>query len=334
MLITKKQIPCPVPRTLDENSFFLCLDTTGLQADASSITMIGIGFRQGEQLMLMQWFNESGLEQKDMLVSFFDEIDHRQVVITHYGNRFSLPFLQKKSAEYGLTNPIDTMISKDYYDMIYPFRKILALSSCRQTALEQKIGFKRTISMTGKKRIQLYQTYLKKKDASTKKALLLYNEETLLALWYFSSIPAYLDLKQGKLSTCGISKEHPADGKAVFTFSLSRPLLLPLDYTIDDIHLLVTDQYGTLIMPLDEKDRLKHYYPDVKNYYYLPVEDRAIHKSLASFVPRDYRQKATWNTCYEKLSFHHPAFQKEDSLKQFLSDVIAWILLERKDGRS
>ncbi|MDE7298663.1 MAG: ribonuclease H-like domain-containing protein [Lachnospiraceae bacterium] len=47
---------------------------------------------------------------------------------------------------------------------------------------------------------------------------------------------------------------------------------------------------------------LKYFFDDYKNYYYLPLEDRAIHKSVAEFVDKAYRKKATQKTCYQKKS--------------------------------
>ena len=37
-----------------------------------------------------------------------------------------------------------------------------------------------------------------------------------------------------------------------------------------------------------------------KDYYYLPKEDMAIHKSVAQFVDKEYRKQAKANTCYTK----------------------------------
>ena len=45
---------------------------------------------------------------------------------------------------------------------------------------------------------------------------------------------------------------------------------------------------------------LKYFYPDYKNYYYLPQEDTAVHKSLGEFVDRSARKKATAATCYTR----------------------------------
>ena len=45
---------------------------------------------------------------------------------------------------------------------------------------------------------------------------------------------------------------------------------------------------------------LKHYYEDYENYFYLPEEDWAIHKSVGCFVEKSHRKKATAKTCYIK----------------------------------
>ena len=45
---------------------------------------------------------------------------------------------------------------------------------------------------------------------------------------------------------------------------------------------------------------LKHYYKDYKNYYYLPAEDTAYHKSVSEFVDRSARIQATARTAYTK----------------------------------
>ena len=47
---------------------------------------------------------------------------------------------------------------------------------------------------------------------------------------------------------------------------------------------------------------LKFFYDNYKDYYYLPEEDTAIHKSVASFVDSSHRKKATAKTCYTKRS--------------------------------
>lgn len=52
---------------------------------------------------------------------------------------------------------------------------------------------------------------------------------------------------------------------------------------------------------------MKYFYSNYKNYYYLPEEDTAIHKSVASYVDKDHQVQASAATCYtRKLSTYLP----------------------------
>ena len=55
---------------------------------------------------------------------------------------------------------------------------------------------------------------------------------------------------------------------------------------------------------------MKYFYANYKNYYYLPTEDMAIHKSISSFVDKEYRQQANASNCYtRKLSLFLPQWE-------------------------
>ena len=45
-----------------------------------------------------------------------------------------------------------------------------------------------------------------------------------------------------------------------------------------------------------------YYFPNYKDYYYLPYENKAVHKSLASCVEKDYRKPATRETARQQKS--------------------------------
>ena len=45
---------------------------------------------------------------------------------------------------------------------------------------------------------------------------------------------------------------------------------------------------------------LKFFFDHPEDYYYLPAEDMAIHKSVATYVDKDFRKKATADNCYTK----------------------------------
>ena len=57
----------------------------------------------------------------------------------------------------------------------------------------------------------------------------------------------------------------------------------------------------TLRLPLTEGE-MKYFFPDYKNYYYLPAEDQAVHKSVAVYTDPAFRQKAVRQNCYSRVS--------------------------------
>ena len=52
---------------------------------------------------------------------------------------------------------------------------------------------------------------------------------------------------------------------------------------------------------------MKYFYSNYKDYYYLPEEDVALHKSIAGFVDKEHRIQATAANCYtRKYSLYLP----------------------------
>ena len=56
---------------------------------------------------------------------------------------------------------------------------------------------------------------------------------------------------------------------------------------------------------------MRHFYSDYKNYYYLPKEDMAIHKSVAAYVDHEYREKCKAYNCYVRKTgtFIHSTYK-------------------------
>ena len=60
-----------------------------------------------------------------------------------------------------------------------------------------------------------------------------------------------------------------------------------------------TKNTGSLRVPLYEEE-MKYFYSNYKDYYYLPIEDVAIHKSVSSYVDKEHRIPAKASTCYTR----------------------------------
>ena len=90
----------------------------------------------------------------------------------------------------------------------------------------------------------------------------------------------------------------------------------------------VSGNTARLRVPVIEGE-LKRFYENYTDYYYLPAEDMAIHKSVSSFVDRKRRRNATAKTCYTRHygiflpqwdNVFPPVFKRDfgDSISYFL----------------
>lgn len=72
---------------------------------------------------------------------------------------------------------------------------------------------------------------------------------------------------------------------------------------------------------------MKFFYKDYKDYYYLPAEDCAIHKSVAGFVDKDHRRRATPKNCYTKKAgvfLPQPTDCFTPAFKEQYDDTLTW----------
>ncbi len=82
---------------------------------------------------------------------------------------------------------------------------------------------------------------------------------------------------------------------------VSLPDYLPssIGGTADGCYFKAVGDTLTLRIPLLETE-LKYFYDNYKDYYYLPAEDQALHKSVAQFVDKSHREQAKAETCYTR----------------------------------
>ena len=73
----------------------------------------------------------------------------------------------------------------------------------------------------------------------------------------------------------------------------------PVCISSDQIHLTFENRYVWIQIPVYNMEA-RFFYENYKDYYYLPSEDRALHKSVAEYVEKEYRIRATKETCYIK----------------------------------
>ncbi len=203
------------------------------------------------------------------------------------------------------------------------YEKLLQKSSQNKAAAESNNGFSIT-------RIERDNTKnLSSLDLS--EIILLHNFEDVKGLIRVADMLFYLDIFENCPLEAVSYKEEPAQEDtlsafnheeqlpsllclhSVLPFHLAQPVTLhtslPAIGTPDtenqnpsalfSVKLILTDNELTLKLPVYNGE-LKYYFENYRDYFYLPKEDTAIHKSVAQYVDKEFKVKAKPANCYNK----------------------------------
>jgi hypothetical protein len=182
--------------------------------------------------------------------------------------------------------------------------------------LEVFFGLDREDMYSGGELISIYHEYLKKKDETLKDILLLHNFEDIKGMLTLLSLYAYVPAFSGEFSFVdsemqdytGVNGEMHKELFLYFHLHVSVPKKISAG---NDIFYLMISGDRLQIRVRLYCGELKLFYPDYKNYYYLPAEDVAIHKSVAFYVDKEYRRHAKASDCYSrKTGIFVPAYEK------------------------
>ncbi|MCI8551116.1 MAG: ribonuclease H-like domain-containing protein [Lachnospiraceae bacterium] len=310
MITITKEFECTSPYDLSrfgepEKLLFFDIETTGLSAKQDMVYLIGCVYLRGGSWQMKQWFADSIHAEQEILIHFFLFASRFSTLIHFNGDTFDLPFLRERTAHYQMPVPEKKPVSFDIYRKVRFLKKFLNLPDCRQKTLESFLGIDRKDLYDGGQLIRFYWQYLRTGEASLYEALLLHNEEDIQGLPFLLALLSYRDFFQGPFRTeteqtspC-LAKDGAA-GRELMVTCINDSCSLPVPCSFSGINCQFSCHGNSLILrlPLLEGS-LKYFFRDYTNYYYLPEEDRAIHKSVAAFVDKEHRKKATAKTCYQ-----------------------------------
>ncbi len=326
-------IPYPMEQLLysqktykKEDFLFFDIETTGLSADISSLYLIGCLYYKNGEFYMKQWFADSYDCEKEMIDAFFEEVREHKVLLHYNGNGFDIPYLEKKIAALGLDYSFDLIDSIDLYKAIRPYKKILKLPNLKQKTMEEYLLLHREDEYSGKELINVYGDYMKKhfKREDNKKELsllLLHNAEDLKGMVALLKLCYYIDLFKKKHEIVDLSLD---ENILSATLSIGYELDHTIKYNTEGLS-IETDGNLLYLHLLVFKGELKYFYPNYKDYYYLPAEDMAVHKSVAEYVDKAFREKAKKANCYsKKTGVFLPiddALAKETNISVFRNDI-------------
>ncbi len=296
----EKEVPLDKTLVMD-------IETTGFSAKNSIVYLIGCAFCADGCWNMTQWFAPAYEDEADIIQAFFQFA--RQGGYTHLihfnGNNFDLPFLRQRCAQHILPFDFSTFTGIDLYRRAFPFRDFLHLPDCRQKTLERFLGLKREDPYDGGQLIEIYHELVKKPDDFSRQIILDHNCADLKGIFHILPILSYGDIFSGKLKVKKVQANRFYDSQHNINQELYMRLRFPtslpkeVSSSKNGCYFTGDGDYGALRVPLYEEE-FKYFYSNYMNYYYLPIEDMAVHKSIASFVDRENRVQAKASNCYTR----------------------------------
>ncbi|MGI6007806.1 MAG: ribonuclease H-like domain-containing protein [Ruminococcus sp.] len=279
-----------------EKLLFFDIETTGLSWRSSHLCLIGMICMTAETWQLTQIFLESPLEEEKALHMFLSEIRSRSLLIHYNGNAFDIPYLAGKCSFYGLDAPFDTKKSLDLYQRLRTFRRLLPLASMKQKDMESLIGYSRSDHLKSSQIGNCYRQYLLYKDTEALNLLLLHNRDDLEGM---TAIVPLLAMENFFSRSHEVSLFSESETEVTFAITDKPDVPVPLSFSSGRFS-LKSRKDQVLLTVTCVSENLKLFFPNYRDYYYLPDEDMAVHKSVGQFVERSHRKKATPSTCYQK----------------------------------
>ncbi len=316
-----------------EKIVFLDIETTGFSARTSYLSILGLAYLKDHVWHYKQWFLDDPNQEKDLLIDFFSFMKDYTTIITFNGDQFDLPFLLQRCNRYLLSYDFDRYQTIDYYKLLSPYKKIMHLPNAKQKTYELFAGIDRKDQLDGRLLIPIYKEYLTTKEEMAKNVILLHNMEDITYLVTLTNLLSYYELFKGK------SMDKLNDEAIYGTYredknenSLSIHLTFPYEFPRDFFHsfkghqLVIKKNQVTFIVSSQSKN-FHHYFVNYKDYYYLPEEDYAIYKDLASYVPGERKVKADPYHCYSNFKVTKDFLNSKTTLRSYAKSLISWMVL-------
>ena len=287
-----------------EDILFIDIETTGFSYKTSKLYLIGCVYYDNG-FKTKQFFADEYSDEKEILNEFFYFAKSYKTLIHFNGNNFDIPYILGKCSEYNLPYSFDDFTGLDIYKRIFPYKNFLKLENCKQKTIESFLNICREDKYSGGDLISIYHKYVSNKDKELKELLLLHNFEDIKGMLEILPVLAYSDIFTNPLKVTKVyanfykTESGNESSEVIMKFDLPVRLCVPITYFSGNIYFSGSESEGTLRVPLFEGE-LKFFYANYKDYYYLPAEDTALHKSVSAFVDKNFRRQANKSDCYTR----------------------------------
>jgi uncharacterized protein YprB with RNaseH-like and TPR domain len=164
-------------------TIFLDTETTGLAGGTGTyIFLVGIGYFEGDQFCVRQFFMRDFNEERALLSAVNELLSNFEAIVSYNGKTFDVPLIQSRFIMSGMKLNLE---NTGHFDLLYPARRLWKrrLENCSLSIVERDIlGVIRENDVPGYLIPEIYFRYLKTKDARALKQVFEHNLQDILSL--------------------------------------------------------------------------------------------------------------------------------------------------------
>lgn len=289
----------------DPDAIFFDIETTGFSPAHATVYLIGCARRIGEQVHIDQFFAEKPAEEGEIISAFLALLAPCHTIISFNGVGFDIPFLKAKCDLLKLPENFKDFEYLDIFKSVSELKFLLKLPNYKQKTIEQFLEMPRNDRFSGGELINVYHEYTKAPDPQKEELLLLHNYEDVVGMTGLLPVLSYQEVFHGQYSVkeTKLGSYQSIDGtkEQEFLITLENDFAVPrrVSYQLHEFYLIMKGTATTIRIPVYSGE-LHYFHSNYREYYYLPQEDMAVHKSVASFVDKGYRENARASNCYTR----------------------------------
>lgn len=298
-----------------EDAIFFDIETTGFSPATSTIYLIGCMYRKEQTLTIRQFFAENKTDEHQVLLQFMELLSHFKTIISFNGIGFDIPFIKAKCDRYSIEEHFKDYHYLDIFKCVGSIKFLLKQQNYKQKTIENFLGIHRDDMFSGGELINVYEDYVKTHSEEAEKLLLLHNFEDVTGMLDLMPILTYYQVLNGAyaVKTVEIAPHTSYEGTRgqELIITIQNDCIVPkrVSHQQQEFYFTLNKDITKVRVPVLEGE-LKYFYPNYKDYFYLPKEDLAIHKSVASFVDKEYRERAKACNCYtRKTGYFLPQYE-------------------------
>lgn len=306
---------------IKKNTLYFDIETTGFINSNSHIYMIGMFYLNNNILRYKFLFAENLADEVQILTSFKNILSYFDNVITFNGTTFDIPYIKWRADYYGIDISFQNISHTDMYRVFKSKSHLFNLKKYNQKSIEQFLGLFREDKYTGGDLIDIYKDYTNNPSSEKEYILTLHNINDLEGMAHVTNMHLYYAIFDWELI-------KSIDSGDIYEITLKSKYSFPSNHICSFDSCKVIYSSNTIIIQLPIiSDTKKLFFDDYQNYYFLPQEDMAIHKSVGQFVCAPNKIKATKNTAYIKKTdrFIHIPFNLNNMFKDEYKDKTGYI---------